>query len=210
MAANPSSVAEWLVLARRGDDAARNQLFAACRSYVGLRARIQMEKRLQGKVDASDLVQQSMLDAHRGFEEFSGTTPDEWFAWLNRVVARNAVDLVRHYIVAERRAIGREHSLQGNGSADSDAAMPHEPAAAAQTPSQVVMQWERQLELAAAIERLPADYREVVVMRNILQLPFEEVARRLGRTTGAAQMLWMRAVEKLRGEMRGASMESRP
>lgn len=208
MTANPSSVAHWLALARRGDDLARNQLFAACRSYVGLRARVQMEKRLQGKVDASDLVQQSMLDAHRGFEEFSGTTPEEWFAWLNRVVARNAVDLVRHYIVAERRAIGREHSLQGAGAADSEV-LQHEPAADGKSPSQVVMQWERQLELAAAIERLPADYREVVVMRNILQLPFEEVARRLGRTTGAAQMLWMRAVEKLRCEM-GPSPESLP
>ena len=208
MTANPSSVAHWLALARRGDDLARNQLFAACRSYVGLRARVQMEKRLQGKVDASDLVQQSMLDAHRGFEEFSGTTPEEWFAWLNRVVARNAVDLVRHYIVAERRAIGREYSLQGAGAADSEV-LQHEPAADGKSPSQVVMQWERQLELAAAIERLPADYREVVVMRNILQLPFEEVARRLGRTTGAAQMLWMRAVEKLRCEM-GPSPESLP
>jgi RNA polymerase sigma-70 factor (ECF subfamily) len=208
VAVNPSDVAQWLELAKDGDDAARNRLFAACRSYVGLRARVQMEKRLQGKVDASDLVQQSMLDAHRGFEDFSGTTPEEWFAWLNRVVARNAVDLVRHYVVAERRAIGREYSLQGNGAGESGSAFQHEPAAAAQTPSQVVMQWERQLELAMAIEKLPADYREVVVMRNILQLPFEEVARRLGRTTGAAQMLWMRAVEKLRSEFSAASPES--
>jgi len=201
------SFIEWMRQARQGDEQARNRLFTACRSFVGLCARAHLEKRLQRKVDASDLVQQSMLDAHRGFEDFDGTTSEEWFAWLNRVVARNAVDLVRHYVVAERRAVGRERSFDSAGGDNSEFRGPPEPAAPQQTPSEIVIHWERHMELAAAIEELPEDYREVVFLRNILQLPFEEVAARLGRTPGAVQMVWMRAVEKLRRHLGRDSLE---
>lgn len=207
MADGSVSFLMWMEQARQGDDQARNRLFAACRSFVGLCARAHLEKRLQRKVDASDLVQQSMLDAHRGFDGFEGSTAEEWFAWLNRVVARNAVDLVRHHIVAERRAIDRERSFESGTGDNSEFRGPPEPAAPQPTPSAIVIDWERHMELAAAIEELPEDYREVVFLRNILQLPFDEVARRMGRSPGAAQMVWMRAVEKLRHHLGRDTLE---
>ena len=99
-----SSLVECLVLARRGDGAARERLFAACRSYVALIARANVEKWMQAKVDASDLVQQTLLDAHRDFDQFAGQTEGEWLAWLRQILAHNTGDAIRHFGTAEKRA----------------------------------------------------------------------------------------------------------
>lgn len=195
--ASPSFSA-CLQKARLGDAAAREHLFAACRSFVGLCARAHLERRLQRKVDASDLVQQSLLDAHRGFEGFRGSTPEEWMGWLKRVVANNAVDLVRHHVQAEGRAIHRERSFGSGGTTNT---VPWEPAQPGTSPSGLLIGQERHLELAQAIERLAEDHRDVIYLRNILQLPFDDVAQRMGRSRGAVQMLWMRALERLRTEL---------
>jgi RNA polymerase sigma-70 factor (ECF subfamily) len=185
----------WIDQARAGDESARNQLFGACRSFVGLCARAQLDQHLKAKVDASDLVQQSLLDAHQGFDRFAGATPGEWLAWLHQVVNRNAQDVVRKFVVAEKRAVGREVSIDRP---QGDRSTAFEPAAVCDSPSEIAIAWERHLELAAAIDALPEDYREVVYLRNVLQVPFEEIAARLGRSRGAVQMLWMRAIERLR------------
>jgi len=196
-----------LARARRGEASARDELFASCRSFVGLCARAQLEQKLRRKVDASDLVQQSLLDAHRGFERFRGSTPDEWMAWLRRIVSNNALDLIRHHVQADARAVSRERPLEGGPETSTVAFNPFEPAARQETPSQVLMGMERHLELAAAIEQLSEDHREVVYLRNVLGLPFDEVATRMERSRGAVQMLWMRALETLRSNL---ARESRP
>src|SRR4051794_5914964 len=83
--------------ARSGDDAAREQLFARCRSYVTLVARAQVESWMQAKIDPSDLVQQTLLDAHRGFADFRGQTEAEWCAWLRRILSHNTGDFIRRH-----------------------------------------------------------------------------------------------------------------
>lgn len=196
MPSDNSQLANWLALARQGDESARNQLFAACRSYVAVIARVQLHRRLQAKVDPSDLVQQSLLEAHRGFDDFRGQTPQDWLAWLKHVVQHNAVDADKHYRGAARRDLRREHNpTPVDGSASR---APWSPVDPSPSPSQFVLQSERELGLAAAIERLPDDYRQVILLRNVERLPFDEVARRMDRTRGACQMLWARAVEQLR------------
>ena len=97
-------IAGWLEAARRGDGAARDRLFDACRSYVDLAARYHLQRRLRAKVDASDIVQQSLLEAHRGFERFTGETAGEWLAWLKRIVVHNA------WLCGERWRLGGRSS----------------------------------------------------------------------------------------------------
>ena len=80
-----------------------NGLFEACRNYVGLLARTQVESWLRAKVDASDLVQQTLLEAYRDFGRFQGTTEAEWLAWLRRMLAHNAADFVRQYRGTKKR-----------------------------------------------------------------------------------------------------------
>ena len=98
--------AQLLERARCGDRDARNELFEKCRPYVTLVARAQIESWLQAKVDHSDLVQQTLLEAHRGLNNFRGTTDGEWLAWLKRIVQNNAADFVRHYGMADKRPGG--------------------------------------------------------------------------------------------------------
>ena len=94
--------------ARAGDAAARERLFARCRDYLGLAARARVEGWLRAKVDASDLVQQTLLEAHRGFGRFQGATEAEWLAWLRRILDHNAADFVRRYRGTGKRQVGRE------------------------------------------------------------------------------------------------------
>jgi RNA polymerase sigma-70 factor (ECF subfamily) len=186
--------------ARVGDASAAEELLARCRSYLATVARAQVETWLQAKVDASDIVQQTLLEAHRGFRQFQGTSEAEWLSWLRRILARNAADFVRQYRGTAKRQVGREVSLAAK--AGTSSVLQFEPAGAEETPSAQLIRRERQLELAAALDRLSHDYREVIMLRNLQRLPFDEVARRMGRSRPAAQMLWMRAIHKLQQSIR--------
>lgn len=198
------SIPELVERARGGDAAARERLFARCRSYVGVAARAQVESWLRAKVDASDIVQQTLLDVHRGLEQFRGETEAEWLAWLRRILNHNATDFVRQYRMTKKRQAGREVPLQPGGD-DSRRGFANDPCDPSPSPSQIVVQRERELELSEALTRLSADHQEVILLRNLQRLPFDEVARRMGRTRPATQMLWMRAIRKLQDQMTGAS-----
>ena len=194
-----TQLAGWLDRARRGDAEARNLLFGACRSFVATAARFHLQRRLQAKVDASDVVQQSLLEAHRGFEGFAGETPAEWLAWLKRIVAHNAYDAAKRYHGTAKRNAGREVPLAPHD--DASAGWHEPPIDPASSPSQRVVRWEQELLLAAAMESLTEDHRDVLFLRNIERLPFEEVAQRMGRSAGACRMLWMRAIAGLREQL---------
>ncbi|HUY91246.1 MAG TPA: sigma-70 family RNA polymerase sigma factor [Pirellulales bacterium] len=190
------TVEELLARAREGDEFERDRLFEACRSYLILLARTQVESWVQAKADASDLVQQTLLEAHRGFDRFEGHTEAEWLAWLRRILSHNAADLVRRYRGTTKRQARREVPLR-HPSDDSRAGGAPEPAGREPTPSQQLVVRDRDLQIAAALDRLSADHREVIVLRNLERLPFDAVAQRMGRTRPAVQMLWARAIKKL-------------
>lgn len=188
---------DCLTKARAGDPDARDRLFAACRSYLGLLARGNVDPWMRAKVDASDLVQQTLLDAHRDFDRFQGQTDQEWLAWLRQILNHNACDAVRHYGAAGKRAARREVRFQDH--AHPDSMRPEfDPPATGDSPSQMAIHTESELLLAEAMDKLSADHREVIILRNIQRLPFEAVAEQLGRSRPATQMLWMRAIEKLK------------
>jgi RNA polymerase sigma-70 factor (ECF subfamily) len=195
-------IPDLLARARNGDDAARDELFARCRSYVGIVARAQIEGRLRAKVDASDLVQQTLLEAHRGLTNFRGGTEEEWLGWLRQILAHNATDFIRRYRTTGKRQLAREVPLHVSPPGASGSFF-RDPADPGETPSQLLLQHERELEVAEAIERLPEDYREVVMLRNLQRLPFSEVAERMGRSRPAVQMLWLRALRQLEGMLCG-------
>ena len=201
MSDTSSEIRDCLAQARQGDRAARDRLFAACRSYLEVLARAKVQPWMRAKADASDIVQQTLLDAHRDFVRFDGQTEQEWLAWLRQILTHNAGDAMRHFGQAEKRAVNREVSLERAGSSVGVHVAP-EPASPEYSPSQWAMHNERELRLAEAIQQLDADHRDVILLRNISRLPFDEVAARLGRSRPAVQMLWMRAIEKLRVAMK--------
>jgi len=199
--AEEANVSELIERARGGDAECRERLFALCRSYLGFVARSQVETWLRRKVDASDLVQQTMLEAHRDFERFQGASEKQWLAWLRKILSHNAADFVRHYRGTAKRQARREVGFRDP--ADSAAPGAPEPAAPGVTPSQEFLQLDNQLRVTAAMAQLSEDYQEVIVLRNLQRLPFGEVAGRMGRSRPAVQMLWMRAIKKLQAVLEG-------
>ena len=194
-----TEVAELLSRARDGDDAARDRLFDMCRSYLGYVARSQVETGLRVKVDASDLVQQTMLEAHRDFGRFQGGSEGEWLAWLRKILSHNAADFVRRYRGTAKRQARRE--VRFRDPADSRSSGAPEPAAPGETPSQELLQIDDEVRMAAALAELSADHRRVIELRNLQRLSFNEVAQQMGRSRPAVQMLWMRAIKNLQEVM---------
>ena len=188
-------VSELIERARKGDAEGRERLFELCRSYLGIVARCQVENWLRVKVDASDLVQQTMLEAHRDFNGFQGSSEKEWLAWLRKILSHNAADFVRHYRGTAKRQAGRE--VRFRDPADTLSRGAPEPAAPGATPSQEFLRLDNELRMTAALANLLPDYQEVIVLRNLQRLPFNDVAERMGRSRPAVQMLWMRAIKKL-------------
>src|SRR6266852_734108 len=103
MSSRPGSYPEQLLgLARAGQDAALGQLLELYRGYLGLLARLQIGRRLQGKVDPADLVQETFLEGHRSFPQFRGTTEAELVSWLRHILASKLGDVVRRYLRTKR------------------------------------------------------------------------------------------------------------
>ena len=199
----PPSVAILLVQARQGDSHALDRLFGMCRNYVNLVARTQVEGWLRAKVDASDLVQQTLLEAYRDFPRFHGVTEAEWLGWLKRILRHNAADFVRRYNGTDKRQARREVALVNPHDSQAPDGLANL-AGDDESPSQALLRKERELQLADAMARLAPDHCEVIVLRNLQRLPFDEVAKRMDRSRPAAQMLWMRAMQKLQEELGGA------
>jgi RNA polymerase sigma-70 factor (ECF subfamily) len=167
--------------ARAGQGPALARLLELYCGYLTLLSRYQIGRRLQGKVDASDLVQLTFLEAHRDFGRFRGTTEPEMVSWLRQVLARNVANLVARYCATQRRDVRLERELAGELDRSSralDAGL----VARLSSPSRQAARREQGVLLANALERLPADYREVLTLRHLEELSFPEVARRIGRS----------------------------
>jgi RNA polymerase sigma-70 factor (ECF subfamily) len=191
---------QLLVEAQKGNKESLGALLDLYRNYLHLLARTQADLHLQGRADASDLVQETFLDACRDFAQFRGHTEAELLAWLRRILVCNLGRLVQRELSAQKRDARREVSLERRlqGLEHSSAALDAALAGRHSSPSSQARRRERAAVVADQLARLPADYREVIVLRNLEALPFPEVARRMGRSAGAVRVLWVRAVDQLR------------
>jgi RNA polymerase sigma-70 factor (ECF subfamily) len=189
---------QCLAAARAGSAEALGQALEACRRYLLALAERELNPVLRSKGGASDLVQETFLDAQRLFGRFQGDSEAELLAWLRRLLLHNLGDFSRRYQGTGKRDLGREVPLQPGSTADG----PRVPADSA-TPSRVLGQGEQAEALRRAVERLPEDYRAVLAWRYQDDLSFEEIGQRLGRTGNAARKLWLRAVQQLQQELEG-------
>jgi RNA polymerase sigma-70 factor (ECF subfamily) len=187
----------------RGDLTARGELLDRHRSWLALLARLQIDGRLRGKLDPSDVVQQTLLEAHRDLDGFRGRTAGELAAWLRGILAHVLAHEFRRFEGTMRRDVAREQSLD-TALAESSRRLGAALADPGPSPSTVAGQHELELKLTDVLARLPDDYREVILLRNLEGLSHEDVAQRMGRGVGAVRMLWVRALARLRAEVLGA------
>jgi RNA polymerase sigma-70 factor, ECF subfamily len=193
------SPAELINRCRDGDAEARERLFQVYRPYLQLLAQGQLGRHLRAKCDASDLVQQTLLEAHRDFGTFQGAHEAELLAWLRRILAHNLFNEARRFAARQRDA-SREVSLEQmqQGLERSSLTLGRCIAADQPSPSSIVRENEAALRLAETLARLPDDYRSVIILRVLEGLPAEEVGQQMNRSPGAIRMLQMRALAALR------------
>lgn len=191
-----SSPESALLAARAGSPAAWGSLLQRSVPYLLFLTRRQLGSLLRGKVDAEDLVQESLLQAYRKRRDFVGATEGELLAWLRGILASRLANLRRHYFGTQRRNVRRECAITADlerPSVLSAAGL----VAPGGSPSEQAVRHEDAACLAEALGRLPPHYREVVVLRHVERLEFAEVARRMGRTVPSVKCLWARTLATL-------------
>lgn len=189
---------------RSGNETALGKLLESYSAYLTLLARVQIGRRLQGKVDPGDVVQEVFLDVHRQIGQFRGTTEAEWSAWLRRILAGHIALLLRHYLGTKARDINLECELQAQ--IDQSSIMLDQGLLANHsTPSQHASRREQSVLLAEALAKLPEDYREVIILRHVESLSFPEVAGRMKRSEDSVQKLWVRALANLKRTLGGTT-----
>jgi RNA polymerase sigma-70 factor (ECF subfamily) len=201
MTARPQSEVDRLFTsAQAGSASSLGRLLTLYSNYLKVLVAAQLDTRLQVRVSPSDVVQETFFEAHRDFHQFRGQSTGEFVAWLRKIVVQNILRIVEQHVTAEKRDVRREVSLEEIGRRLEQSTVRLEALLAeeAESPSGCAVRNEHEILLADALSKLPADYRDVIVLRHLEGLPFEEVARRMERTAGAVRMLWLRALKNLR------------
>jgi RNA polymerase sigma-70 factor (ECF subfamily) len=203
MISSDSIVDALVVRGRAGDQAALGMLLELYRNYLRLLARSLIRSPLQVRLDASDLVQETFLKAHHQFGQFAGSSEGELVAWLRQILVRSLANQAKHH-----RARGRDQRRQESLDALLDRtslAIQAQLADSIASPSSHATRREQAVLLADALARLPADYREVFILRNLEQLGVDEISTRMGRSPNAVRKLWGRAMVALKHAMEAYS-----
>jgi RNA polymerase sigma-70 factor, ECF subfamily len=200
MTSDANEPEQLIAQARAGDDAALGRLLERYRAYLTVLARVQIGRRLQGKADCSDVVQEAFLEAARHFAGFRGGSEPELAGWLRQILAGRVALLVRRYLGTQARDVRLERDLEHEID-QSSRAIDLNLVAAQSSPSQRASRREQAVLLADALDRLPEDYREAIVLRHLEGLTFPQVAQRMGRSLDSVEKLWLRAVTRLRQSM---------
>jgi RNA polymerase sigma-70 factor (ECF subfamily) len=166
---------------------------ARFRDYLRVLARLQLDGKLQGKLDPSDVVQQTLLKAQKNLEQFRGQTDGELAAWLRRILANTLTDAVRKF--------GREVTLERSIAEtidESSARLEAWLAADDSSPSEQAARQEQVLRLADALGQLPDDQRVVIELRYLKESSVGEIAELLSKTEPAVAGLLRRGLQRLR------------
>lgn len=199
---NPGSLKEHLARWRAGGADAAEAAGAVLRHFepwLRFLAASQLASVMGAKCSPSDIVQQTLAGAARDFPQFRGGGEGEFAVWLRRILAHVMAHEVRRYRGTRKRDMDLEVSLDQD-LATASVRLGDMLAGDAVSPSQAAVRGERERTLARLLDRLPEDYRRVLVLRHLEGRSHEEIALMLGRQAGAVRMLWVRALARLRRE----------
>ncbi len=177
-------IAQWIAQARAGSFDALAKLMEFSRKYLLLIANDELPAVLQAKAGASDLVQETQMEAVEGFGQFN-----------------NLHDLGRRFQGATKRQTSREVSLAESGGSQN---LAEKLVGTTASPSSHLSQSEQEDRVEAAIAKLPEDYRQVILWRHRENCSFEEISERMNRSLGAVRKLWARAVRALQEQLKSA------
>lgn len=190
------SFEENLKSARDGDSAALGELLENFRNYLLFLARLQIDPRICGKLDASDIVQETFLEAYQAFPKFRGTTEETFLAWLRQILSTTLASAVRYYVGTKQRDVRLEREIFQR--MDQSSMFWNQLVSNVSTPSLKISRKEMETQLAEAMLKLPDHYRTVLRLRHTESLSFQEIAHQMDRTVDSVQKIWVRALAQLR------------
>ena len=190
-----------LVDARGGSTEARNELFSHVQRYLSFIAKQHQNPKLAAKAGASDIVQQTLLHAAEEFDQFRGSTAEQFRGWLRQILVNEVRGLNRQF-GAQRRNTSQEVNL---ATGDSSSQHQQELSNGDLTPSHEMMAVEDTTELQVSMRKLPRDMQQVIQLRNWEKLQFNEIAERMKIPASTAAKLWYRALIELQKIHAGTS-----
>lgn len=199
-ALDSSAFRDLLAQAKCGHSEALGKLLDWYAHYLSILASNRLDRRLQARINPSDVVQDAMLAAHRDFAGFRGESQGELVCWLRQILIHTLHASFNRHLKAEKRDIRKEVSIEIQSSHDGFHAerLAVELPQKCQSPSGIVQDRETSTLLAWQLQQLPKHYREVIQYRIFEGLPFDEIAKRIGKSSGATRMLWLRALDALK------------
>jgi RNA polymerase sigma-70 factor (ECF subfamily) len=172
---------------------------ARFRDYLALLARLQLSPRLRSKLDASDIVQQTLLKATQNLAQFHGQSDAEWVAWLRRILTNTLVDAVRQF-KGPKHDVRLERSLAASIE-DSSTRLAALLTGSAASPSQRLLKEEQLVRLATALAELPEDQRVALEMHYLQGCTVAEVATHMTRSERSVAGLVRRGLQALREKL---------
>jgi RNA polymerase sigma-70 factor (ECF subfamily) len=188
-----ASVERWIAQARAGDHVALDRLLGAYLACLLAAADRGLNTALRGRLDPSDLVQDTLIEAWQDFAQFRGESEADLLAWLRQILRHNLANERRRHIYSAMRSIRREVALSEAASSRLPGAADHE----AESPTARIEDRERRDTLESSLRRLPEHYRQALCLHSQDGLTFAQVGGRLACSAEAARKLWGRAAEEL-------------
>ncbi len=182
-----------------GDQDALARLFSLYQSRLRTIVQFRLDRRLYGRVDADDVLQESFLNAASRLQHFRQEGPASLFIWLRLVTSQTLAEVHRRHLGVQRRDAGREVSAQGAAGRDSTSlSLVYRLMGTLTSPSQAVVRNETQRQLSTALESMDEIDREVLALRHFEELTNQEVAEILEISQKAASNRYVRALDRLR------------
>lgn len=193
---------ELLTQAKQGQMAAVDRLLDVHRAPLRRMIDLRLDPALAARVDASDIVQDVLLEAHRRLSEYLQNPQMPFRLWLRHIALDHVIDAHRRHRQAQRRSLDREQPLVSSVLPDqSSMDLAAQLLDQERTPASAAIQHELQRRLDGAIANLDEDDREVILLRHRELLSNQQVAETLGLTEAAASMRYLRAIRRLRAAL---------
>ncbi len=199
MSRDESPSAELLQRAAAGDPQTVNELFSLYRDRLRVMVRLRLNRRLQGRVDPSDVLQEAYLEVCRGLAEYLRAPALPFFLWLRHITGQKLIAAHREHLGAQMRDADREVSLyRGALPQASSASLAAQLLGRLTSPTEAALRAEMQIRVQEAVNSLDPMDREVLALRHFEMLSNSETAQVLGVKKSAASNRYVRALERLK------------